>query len=302
MHTGLGDTYYVSGALGRIGGDVVEDGISGSDSDRCMGCSKDVKDGQSGIRCDVCERWYHGKCEGLVKKDLDYFGGSKAPWVCRSCTGQVKANREKVEGLEAENSRLMIENRAVNGKLEEILRGIREIKQEIKSEIKAELKEEIIGEVRREFREEMETMRDSDEVRKRECNLIVHGMREVGENERGRFADMVREHLGLGDIEVVEVNRLKRGEGKRDENGNIKPSPMLVRLKSKGQKWAVIGRAKNLRHCEVAEFKRVMIMPDLTLREREKDKRLRDELRHRRDEGEVGLFISRGQIKTRQNH
>jgi len=52
----------------------------------------------------------------------------------------------------------------------------------------------------------------------------------------------------------------------------------------------------------VAEFKRVMIMPDLTLREREKDKRLRDELRHRRDEGEVGLFISRGQIKTRQNH
>ena len=69
-------------------------------------------------------------------------------------------------------------------------------------------------------------------------------------------------------------------------------------MKTSGQKWAVIGRAKRLRNAG-EEFRRVLIVPDLTVREREEDKKLRDELRRRRDNGERRLFISKGEIVQR---
>jgi len=47
-------------------------------------------------------------------------------------------------------------------------------------------------------------------------------------------------------------------------------------------------------------MRRVMIVPDMSLDERMEDKRLRDELRRRRDGGERNLYISRGQIRRRE--
>jgi len=40
----------------------------------------------------------------------------------------------------------------------------------------------------------------------------------------------------------------------------------------------------------------IYISPDLTLREREADKKLRDELRQKREDGEEGWFIKRGKL------
>lgn len=42
-----------------------------------------------------------------------------------------------------------------------------------------------------------------------------------------------------------------------------------------------------------------MFVPDMTVSEREEDKRLRDELRRRREDGEQGLYISKGQIRKK---
>ena len=58
--------------------------------DKCGVCRRAVKEGQSSIECDVCEVWLHVDCEGLKRRDYDYFAGKgSALYVCRKCKGEV---------------------------------------------------------------------------------------------------------------------------------------------------------------------------------------------------------------------
>ena len=58
---------------------------------------------------------------------------------------------------------------------------------------------------------------------------------------------------------------------------------------------AVVGDAKSLRNAG-EEYRRIMIVPDLTIKEREENRKLREELRRRREDGERGLIIRKGRI------
>ena len=208
------------------------------------------------------------------------------------------------------------ENREIMGKLNELFERMNELKEEIKNEIRVEIIDmisdknnnvkvqpsfmnnnsqgEIVKDIRREV---MVGVKEEEEKRKRECNLVVHGMKKSRErNDKEIFEGIVRDQLELMDIGVEEVIRLGRDNNLGD--GEVKPAPTLVRIKTSGQKWAVIGKAKKLRNAG-EEFRRVMIVPDLTVREREEDKKIRDELRRRRDNGEKRLYISKGKIVQR---
>ena len=106
--------------------------------------------------------------------------------------------------------------------------------------------------------------------------------------------------LGVRGVEVIEVTRLRgREPGRIPSNSNNKPAPLLVRMRTAGQKWAIIGQAKKLRYAR-EEARRIMILPDLTIEEREIDRRLREELKLRREKGEKDIYISRGEIRRRE--
>lgn len=143
--------------------------------------------------------------------------------------------------------------------------------------------------------------KDEEDKRKRECNLLVHGM-SVGEDDKGRCEEIFRRELELGNIKIESVMRLRgrRGEAEEGEAGRRRGAiPLLVKMEGTGQKWAVVGRAKRLKDAREAENRKIMIVPDLSVKEREADRILRGELRRRRDEGERNIYISRGQIKRR---
>lgn len=278
----LGNTYSVGDELSGRGGAVGEGD--------CAKCGKVVKESQTGIECDVCGAWSHSGCVGLGKKDYEYFkqAGNVALWVCDACKLVVKGAGEKIRNLELENEKLKDENKKLYDKMDEILTRMRTLKEDIKREVKEEIMEEIRGEVKEE-----------EERKKRECNVIIHGLMETQEEDRIVCEKIIKDELGLRNIEMGEVMRLNRGRSGEEEGIRRPPVPVLVKFRTPGQKWAVIGKAKNLRNARDERYRRTMIVPDMTVKEREKDKRLREELRRRREEGERGIYINRGEIKRR---
>ena len=63
-------------------------------------------------------------------------------------------------------------------------------------------------------------------------------------------------------------------------------------LDSEDNKRTILTNSSRLKSIE--EFSDVYISPDLTKVEREKQKKLREELKRRREAGETGLIIRRG--------
>ena len=112
-------------------------------------------------------------------------------------------------------------------------------------------------------------------------------------------------------IEVtVRLGKPKRREGTEEVNGNQpstisgenpKPRPLLVRFENEKMKWSVLSNAKNLKYCkEEAGLRRLSIVPDQTVKERDEYRMLRIQLETRRANGETGLYISRGKVCQRQ--
>ena len=75
-----------------------------------------------------------------------------------------------------------------------------------------------------------------------------------------------------------------------------RPRPLLIKLKDARAKWEIVRNGKNIKDTRKEHLKRAVIVPDQTRREREKSKKLRDELQEKRDNGEEGWFIKRGQL------
>ena len=82
---------------------------------------------------------------------------------------------------------------------------------------------------------------------------------------------------------MVSIVRLNRGRGRAETEGegeensqSNRGAPLLVTMRTAGQKWAVVGRS-NIGLVGLGKLKidRVMIVPDLSVREREADMKLR---------------------------
>ena len=59
--------------------------------------------------------------------------------------------------------------------------------------------------------------------------------------------------------------------------------------------------ARNLKGCRDGILGSIGIAPDLTHREREIDRKLRDELRTKREKGEQGWYIKGGKLQQNKN-
>jgi hypothetical protein len=87
--------------------------------------------------------------------------------------------------------------------------------------------------------------------------------------------------------------------GRRPEQGDAKPRPMLVTMASEKQKDQVLAKSKNLKRSGHEGMDKVFIFQDLTPRQREKRKRLVQELKDRKQRGESDLIIAGGKIVNR---
>ena len=79
---------------------------------------------------------------------------------------------------------------------------------------------------------------------------------------------------------------------------NNRVRPLLVSFASEANKLSVISSAPRLLFHK--NYKKVYIAPDMTKLERAKHKKLVDELKRRRQQGELNLVIKNGIIVQRQ--
>ena len=56
-------------------------------TEKCGTCNKNVSDSDHGLLCEICESWYHSKCQKVndayYKLLIDY--SDKLHWFCTSC-------------------------------------------------------------------------------------------------------------------------------------------------------------------------------------------------------------------------
>ena len=93
-------------------------------------------------------------------------------------------------------------------------------------------------------------------------------------------------------FKIIKTIRL----GGRNQDQKIKPRVLLVQLEDTSQKSLTLNLAKNLRKTE--KWKQTYIAPDMTKQQREERRKLRVEMKRRREEGEENLTIRRGRLVT----
>lgn len=148
----------------------------------------------------------------------------------------------------------------------------------------------------------IEYVKEEEDKTRRKNNLVMYNVPESDkENSLERIdedvakcCDIFENSLGLEKEEfgIVKVIRL----GKPRSDGRNRNRPMLVKLADEKEKWAVVKKAKNLKNETDVVKRRVGIALDLTVKEREVEGRLRQELYDRRANGETGLYIKNGKL------
>ena len=134
---------------------------------------------------------------------------------------------------------------------------------------------------------------------KRKLNLVVYNLPEKSDGDVNvrnmhdvtTFVDIVKDCLGL-DVHVSKSYRAGRMTSER-------PRTLVLTLDNLEKKIEILENAYKLSRS--SKWKRVYIAPDRTLKEREEHKKLRDELKKRKEDGEENIFIHKGKIiqKTR---
>ena len=141
-------------------------------------------------------------------------------------------------------------------------------------------------------------MEEQSEKEKRERNIVFHNILESDSEEpekRKQYDSMevkaVLEYLDIEDTqEALKPIRL----GKKLEHSE-KPRLLKVTVDSVETKRKILFKAKSLRNSKSDKLSNIYVTPDLTSKEREAGKKLRDELRARRSEGEE-VMIRGGKI------
>ena len=130
---------------------------------------------------------------------------------------------------------------------------------------------------------------------KRRKNLVIYGLTENQEKdtkERQKYDEILTKQI-ISELELEELKFKTMRIGKLAIN---KVRPIKIELEEESDKFRILKRAKNIRKTEIAKFKNIIITTDMTYKEREINKILREELKARRDAGEKNIKIKDGKI------
>ena len=140
----------------------------------------------------------------------------------------------------------------------------------------------------------MINIRKEEDRKRRAKNIVIFNMPENEaeseneyENREFRSVDQILQKLNMSGINIRNIMRL--GEQKEDRS-----RPTLVTFSNTKEKWDVMKRAKFLGASQ--EYRMIRIAPDLNVEDREKERKLLQELKQKRESGEKGWYIKKGQL------
>ena len=141
----------------------------------------------------------------------------------------------------------------------------------------------------------LEDRHEQEEISRRRCNLIVHGLTEPGEStasgdpkkeDENGIVDLLHE-MKCDDVSVESFVRL----GRRSDDADAKPRPLKLVLTSEKHRERVLKMTKNLKLRNSTRPDRIFIHQDFTPKQRERRKELVEEMKQRRADGETDLIL-----------
>ena len=240
----------------------------------CAGCKGAVNEHVKALQCEFCAVWSCLVCTGVPEQVYDLDMENKIPgfvWTCNSCIHAIPT----------------IKN------LSQVLGGVKDEQLQCRSDINTlnTKVDKLENSIEDKVQQAVEEYRDREN---RKFNIIVHQVPESSLQEaKDRNAEdtnivnQLLADIGVQEATVSSVVRL----GKRIPDRH---RLMKVTLDSVPRKIQALRNAKKLQN--TFKWKEVFITPDMTPKEREKNKLLRMELKRRRDAGEDHLVIRKGEI------
>ena len=299
-------------------------------------CGNPVKYGDKGVKCDHCGLWFHALCQKLGEgalKALDEYKDELA-WLCDICKVMVSRDKKQNEGsrLQILEDRVNEIGQTVETHMKIIVQSLKEqekavydstkiVEKSVKDDMKLKASyadmvkgscESVVKTVSskidmlpnlpsrtiqahssREISEVFDSFLDKE---KRKLNVVVHNLPESegealsasdrAQSDQAAFRDLVKECFKLS----VHTSRSFRAGMKNADKSRL----LIITLENVETKIELLKMAPQLRHH--SRWNNIFITPDLTRKEREEGKKLRDELAVRRQAGENNLTIRKGKI------
>ncbi len=269
-------------------------GSQTSDPSPCGRCRKLVKAGDIAIECEICQQWFHAKCEEVSKpqykmllessQSKDGKKKAKLHWFCSTCEctsvnfmrglsfhqGKIEALEKRVESVEAD-----IQTKASKEQVQQLEERVKKIetKQEdpiagtsgvTTSDIESKLKEHASEQKERE---------------RRTNNIVVFNMPEPPDSiTPAERMNRDNEHFLKVTKEVCKVD-IKKGEIKKSfrlgKRASDKTRPLIIKLKDIEKKKKLFLSLKYLRDHK-GRYEDVRIAHDLTKTQRAEQKQMID--------------------------
>ena len=250
----------------------------------CRQCADEVTKEQCAVACDKCAVFYHIECIGISQEKYKVIMEDAAlnqpalHYYCPFCRVKCMEAVAKIDLLEGQ-TRTLASNVA---KLTERVDN---------------LESKVAKTVTQNVRTELDERND---IERRKNNILVFNMTEpettdnawysndVKKQDTDSFLTLASKSLGLDIGNPNKIKDVLRLGAKKEKT----PRPLKVMFTDIDTKRQVLQNSKRLKGSK--SYSNIYINPDLTPRQRENDYNLRQELKARRNQGQQGLYISKG--------
>ena len=300
--------------------DVFSEVVDGTRANICPKCSLPCTDGHKALQCYTCDKWHHNKCVGINDKAYDMISKLDSDrgieWLCHSCKGEKDKLKSDNLSMKKIIEELSNDNKTLQNNYDELKKRLDDLKVEIKTDVMREVREEIQslrnlnnnstnninGGIN--LREEIaKAIKVEEENKLRKNNLIIYNLEESKKDnindqntdDADRIKELFRNTIKVSSFEIVKIFRIGR---KTETVDTVRQRPMLIKFSEESEKWSILKGAKELRNAE-GWRKKIGISLDLCKEDREKDKKLRAELKAKRDNNERGWYIRAGKLCKR---
>ena len=260
-------------------------------------CDRVISGKEKSIQCEACLEWFHPKCQDLCAEAFKAISTYHLLWICNECRerlGRILDMGKRVEACiekaEKRITRVVMENK-------------KEAAEEVEKKVQGQLKK-MEEQVTKQIDSTSETLKkvvqNKDESEERSNNLIIHGLEESKKNEgvqrkeedKQKVMEIAKAVCGNDvKLKVTGIVRLRGKQGDQEQNG--KPRLLLVKFETKEEANKLFQERLGLKN---AGYNNVYINRDLSKEEREKQHKLRVELRAK---GRETYRIFRGKVVPR---
>ena len=265
-------------------------------------CDKVIGGKEKSIQCDACVQWFHAKCQSLYTEAFNAIGLYKLFWICMNCRKRVTEVLDTGKRVEA----------CVEQAEKRIMKAISDSKKdtavEMEKNVEGQLKK-IEEQVTKQFESSSETLKKVvqnqervAETQERCANLIIHGLQESQksdasqrkEEDRKNIMELSKAVCGEdASLQISDVIRLRKKTDGNQAATSDKPGLVLVKFETKDDANKLFQKRLELRR---AGYANVYINRDLNKEDREKEFKLRAELRAK---GKETHRIFRGKVVPR---